>query len=179
MKSCTNWLGRSSCAQLQHLPKMLVTLKEDKSGSSACTITFLWAALFTYIKKWWKWLTYKNICYLRIFHVKMRHKSHSPCLLLSCCVTLGTSISSAKYLESNTKGQHSLIAQEAVGHTDAQELQKTHVKVIVSRAKYFRSWENQIFSTLAQSLDDKLRGGPSSASSCCTGEFSLKRTCFV
>lgn len=143
MKSCTNQLGRSSCAQLQHLPKMLVTLKEKKSGASACAKTSLWATLFAYIRKWWKWLTYKTICYLSPFQAKMRHKSHSPCPLLSCCATMGTSISSAKYLESNTKWQHSMIAQKAVWHIDAQWLQKTHIKVIVSRAKCFLSWERQ------------------------------------
>jgi len=42
--------------QMQRLPKMLVTLKEDKLGASACAKTFLWAAMFASVKRWWKWL---------------------------------------------------------------------------------------------------------------------------
>lgn len=55
---------------------------------------------------------------MRIFQAKMRHKSHSLCLLLNCCVTADTSTVFAKNLESSTKRQH-FIAQMAVGHMDA------------------------------------------------------------
>lgn len=38
MKSHINRLSRHSCAHLQHFSKMLLTLKEEKSGADAKTI---------------------------------------------------------------------------------------------------------------------------------------------
>lgn len=58
---------------------------------------------------------------MRIFQAKMRHKSHSPCLLLNCCVTADTSTFFVKTWKA-TQRQHFTVQME-VGHMDAQELQ--------------------------------------------------------
>lgn len=185
MKLCTSKMDRSSRAQLQHLPKMLVTFMEDKLGASACVKTFVWAILFVYVKKWWKWLICKNICYLRTLQAKMRHWSHSPCLLPSCCVTARTSLSSAKYPGSNTRRWNSLIAQKIVGHIGAHKLQKPPIKVIVSRAKCFLNWERQRWHSPCRSpplprvcmLSCEV--ALQSATSRCVSKCSLKRTCLA
>lgn len=114
LKLSTNWLGRRVCAQLKHLPKCWWPLRKTNQGLTPVKI-FLWAALFTYFKKWWKLLTYTNICYWWTSQAKMRQKTHSLCLLQRCCVTAGTSTPSLKCRESNTKSWCCLIAQRQWG----------------------------------------------------------------